>query len=152
MSIHVSLADNSVHSLSIEFIQLSRSFKDDETTHIHVSLPVFNKIKEFGEFYLDVQDKKEKKLFENPDQIWDKENSIQTWCDKFLIMSPSELIELTNESHKLNIKPLLDLCCYHTAQIIRDKTTTELRTLFNVSNDFSPEEERQLEKDTEWNN
>lgn len=152
MSIQVSLGDNSIHNLSVEFIYLSNIFKDDEIVHIHTSLEVFNKIKEFGDYYLSFINKKDKKIFENPDQIWDKENPIQIWCNNFLNISNSELIELINESYKLNIKPLLDLCCYHISQIIKDKPIIELRKLFNVENDFTKEEEETLKKETEWIN
>lgn len=149
MSIKVSLSDNSIHSLPVDFIHLSHSFKDDEVNHIHVSILIFNKIKDFGEYYLSLN-KKDRKMFEDPGQIWDKDNSIQTWCDEFLKMSHTDVIELMNESHKLNIKPLLDLCCYHISQLIKDKTTDEMRDMFHVVNDFSPEETEKLKKETEW--
>src|SRR4051812_41174599 len=107
MSISVSLGNNSVHSLSIEFMELTPSFKDDIVNHIHTNLDVFTKLKEFGDYYLSLG-KKEKKIFDNPEQIWEKENDTQIWCDIFIKnIAPNNLIELINITHSLNIKPLL---------------------------------------------
>lgn len=151
MSIKVSLEDNSVHSLVVEFIQLSSHFKCDSTAHIHTSEPVFNKIKEFGEYYLPLS-KKDRKIFDNPETIWEKENPTQEWCNNFLVIPNNILIELTNQSFKLNIKPLLDLCCYKIAQIINVSEISDLREKFGVENDFNQEETEQLERETEWIN
>lgn len=149
MSIKITLRDNSTQSLPIDFMQLSSSFKDDEVNHIHTTVEVFQKIKVFGEYYLNLN-KKERKIFENPDLIWDKESETQNWCNEFLQMPYTNLIELSNESHTLNIKPLLDLCCYQISQIIKNKSVEEMRDLFDVKSDFTPEEEMKLKKDTEW--
>jgi S-phase kinase-associated protein 1 len=34
--------------------------------------------------------------------------------------------------------------------MVKGKTVKELRTLFNIVNDFTPEEEERVAKETEW--
>jgi S-phase kinase-associated protein 1 len=50
----------------------------------------------------------------------------------------------------LDIKPLLDLTCKTVANMIKLKTPDELRKLFNIKSDFTPEQEEQLMKENEW--
>ena len=40
-----------------------------------------------------------------------------------------------------DIKGLLDLCCAKMASMIRDLTIPQFRVKFNITNDFTPEEE-----------
>ncbi|CAN0893154.1 SCF ubiquitin ligase complex protein SKP1a [Linum grandiflorum] len=44
----------------------------------------------------------------------------------------------------LNIKELLDLTCRKAAHMISEKTTEEMRKIFNIKNDFTPEEEANI--------
>ena len=50
----------------------------------------------------------------------------------------------------LNIKPLLDLTCKTVAGMIKGKTAEEIRKTFNIKNDFTPEEEMQILKESDW--
>jgi S-phase kinase-associated protein 1 len=44
----------------------------------------------------------------------------------------------------MDIKPLLDLTCLAVSVLIKGKQASELRAIFNISNDFTPEEEAQV--------
>ncbi|CAN0904303.1 SKP1-like protein 11 [Linum grandiflorum] len=50
----------------------------------------------------------------------------------------------------LNIKELLDLTCRKAAHMISEKTTEEMRKIFNIKNDFTPEEEANIRIDNRW--
>ena len=50
----------------------------------------------------------------------------------------------------LNIKNLLDLTCQTVADMIKGKTPEEIRTTFNIKNDFSPEEEEEVRRENQW--
>ena len=50
----------------------------------------------------------------------------------------------------LNIKSLLDLVCQTVADMIKNKSPQQIREIFNIKNDFSPEEEEAIRKDNEW--
>ena len=44
----------------------------------------------------------------------------------------------------MDIKPLLDLTCAKVASMIKGRTPEEIRKVFNIVNDFTPEEEAQV--------
>jgi S-phase kinase-associated protein 1 len=50
----------------------------------------------------------------------------------------------------LDIKPLLNLGCKTVANLIKGKSVEEIRTTFNIKNDFTPEEEETVKKENEW--
>ena len=50
----------------------------------------------------------------------------------------------------LNIKELLDLTCQTVADMIKNKTPEEIRRIFNIVNDFTPEEEEEVRKENQW--
>jgi S-phase kinase-associated protein 1 len=60
------------------------------------------------------------------------------------------LFKLILAANFLDIKSLLDLTCYHVAQMIKNKTPEEIRSHFNIKNDFTPQEEEQVRKENEW--
>ncbi|CAN0925024.1 SKP1-like protein 11 [Linum grandiflorum] len=49
-----------------------------------------------------------------------------------------------------NIKELLDLTCQKAAHTIFGKTTEEMRKIFNIKNDFTPEEEGNIRIENRW--
>jgi S-phase kinase-associated protein 1 len=77
---------------------------------------------------------------------------IQTWYTVFIDKEYSELEELVIAANYMEIMPLIDLCCAKIATLIKDKPTEEIRKIFNIKNDFTPEEEEQLKKDNTYIN
>lgn len=60
------------------------------------------------------------------------------------------LFQLILAANYLDIKNLMDVTCKTVANMIRGKTPDEIRTLFNINKDFSPEEEEQIRLENEW--
>ncbi|KAJ2086303.1 E3 ubiquitin ligase complex SCF subunit scon-3 [Coemansia sp. S142-1] len=60
------------------------------------------------------------------------------------------LFEILLAANYMDIKPLLELGCKTVANMIRNKTAQEIRTMFNIVDDFSPEEREQIKKENEW--
>ncbi|XP_057419964.1 SKP1-like protein 1A [Lotus japonicus] len=60
------------------------------------------------------------------------------------------LFDLILASNYLNIKSLLDLTCQAVADIIEKKSPEQVREIFNIKNDYTPEEEEQVRKENEW--
>ncbi|CAN0893111.1 SKP1-like protein 11 [Linum grandiflorum] len=50
----------------------------------------------------------------------------------------------------LNIKELLDLMCQKATHMISEKTTEEMHKIFNIKNDFTPEEEANIRIANRW--
>lgn len=60
------------------------------------------------------------------------------------------LFPLVVAANFLNCKPLLNVLCSEIANQIRGKTPQQLREHFNIKNDFTPEEQKQIEEDDRW--
>ncbi|KAG8888360.1 hypothetical protein FRB99_004124 [Tulasnella sp. 403] len=77
---------------------------------------------------------------------------ISEWDQKFLQVDQEMLFEIIRAANYLDIKPLLDVACKNVANMIKGKTPEEIRKLlsFNLVNDFTPEEEAQIRKESEW--
>jgi hypothetical protein len=54
------------------------------------------------------------------------------------------LCELASASFYLDIKPLVELCCKAIANCIKGKSPEQIRSTFNIVNDFTPAEEEQV--------
>lgn len=48
------------------------------------------------------------------------------------------------------VEDLLDSCCQKIASMIRGKSVEEIRKLFNIENDFTPEEEAEIREENSW--
>ncbi|KAF8996318.1 ubiquitin-protein ligase [Cyathus striatus] len=68
----------------------------------------------------------------------------------FAPMNRDMLFDVINAAYHLDIKLLLDASCLTVANRIRGMSTEQIREVFNVVNDFTPEEEEQLRKENEW--
>lgn len=59
-------------------------------------------------------------------------------------MGRRTLFHVILAANYLNIKDLFDLGCQTVADTITDKNTDEIRALFGIRNDFTPEEEEEI--------
>jgi len=60
------------------------------------------------------------------------------------------LIDVIMAANFLNIKDLLDLTCACVASMIKGKNPDQIRALFNIENDFTPEEEEKIKEENRW--
>lgn len=60
------------------------------------------------------------------------------------------LIQCIMGANFLNIRDLLDLTCASVATMIKGKSTEQIRELFNIVNDFTPEEEAKVREENKW--
>ena len=61
-----------------------------------------------------------------------------------------DLIDLVVASNFLDIEGLLNLGCAKVASLIKGKSVEEIRDLFGIENDFTPEEEAQIREENKW--
>lgn len=60
------------------------------------------------------------------------------------------LFEIILAANYLDVAKLLDLSCKAVAEMIKGKTPEEIRVIFNIKNDFSPEEEEEIKRENSW--
>jgi S-phase kinase-associated protein 1 len=78
------------------------------------------------------------------------EDVVCKWDIEFLKMGNKELTELISAANYLDIPGLLDLTCAKVATMIRGKKPCEVREMFNIENDFTPEEEKKIDEENKW--
>mmetsp|Transcript_9956 Transcript_9956/g.18854 ORF Transcript_9956/g.18854 Transcript_9956/m.18854 type:complete len:163 (-) Transcript_9956:2128-2616(-) len=72
------------------------------------------------------------------------------WDAKFVDLEQEVLFELILAANYMDIKSLLDLTCAKVATMIKGKTPEEIRETFNITNDFTPEEEARVREENKW--
>lgn len=79
-----------------------------------------------------------------------KSTEIEEWDQKFMQVDQEMLFEIILAANYLDIKALLDVGCKTVANMIKGKSPEEIRKTFNITNDFTPEEEEQIRRENEW--
>jgi len=122
---------------------------DDNTPEIplpNVKATVLKKVIEFCTHYsAEPMDEIEKPLKSSS-----MAQVVQRWYAEFVDVDQALLFELILAANFMDIKPLLDLTCATVASMIKGKTPEEIRRTFNITNDFSPEEEAQVREENKW--
>ncbi|EXC35315.1 SKP1-like protein 1A [Morus notabilis] len=78
------------------------------------------------------------------------DNDLKSWDAEFVKVDQATLFDLILAANYLNIKNLLDLTCQTVADMIKGKTPEEIRSTFNIKNDFTPEEEEEVRRENQW--
>ncbi|ORZ00835.1 E3 ubiquitin ligase complex SCF subunit sconC [Syncephalastrum racemosum] len=79
-----------------------------------------------------------------------RNTDIDEWDQKYMEVDQETLFDIILAANYLDIKPLLDVGCKTVANMIKGKSAEEIRRTFNITNDFTPEEEAQIKKENEW--
>ncbi|KAG0166932.1 suppressor of kinetochore protein mutant [Apophysomyces sp. BC1034] len=79
-----------------------------------------------------------------------RSTDIDEWDQKYMEVDQETLFDIILAANYLDIKPLLDVGCKTVANMIKGKSAEEIRRTFNITNDFTPEEEAQIKKENEW--
>lgn len=79
-----------------------------------------------------------------------RNTEIDEWDKKFMEVDQETLFDIILAANYLDIKPLLEVGCKTVANMIKGKSVEEIRKIFNITNDFTPEEEAQIKKENEW--
>mmetsp|Transcript_85171 Transcript_85171/g.127637 ORF Transcript_85171/g.127637 Transcript_85171/m.127637 type:complete len:172 (+) Transcript_85171:87-602(+) len=124
---------------------------DDANSPTEIPLPnvkaqVLRKVIEFCEHHLT----EPMTEIEKPLKSQNMGDVVQSWYSDFVNLEQVLLFELILAANYMDIKPLLDLTCATVASMIKGKTPDEIRSTFNITNDFSPEEEAQVREENKW--
>lgn len=136
--------------------QTVKNMIEDTGTEDMVPLPnvsgrILARVVEYCKFHVKASKTTTTKEKEDEEDRRRAEEDVGAWDAKFLDdVDQSTLFELILAANYLNIKSLLDLTCQRVAQMIKGKTTEEIRQLFNIKNDFTPEEEEEVRRENQW--
>mmetsp|Transcript_26909 Transcript_26909/g.48542 ORF Transcript_26909/g.48542 Transcript_26909/m.48542 type:complete len:167 (+) Transcript_26909:181-681(+) len=116
---------------------------DDEEDMVEIPLPnvkatVLAKVIEYCTHYKQVESMTSITTPLKSNRI---EEIVQEWYADFVNVDQTLLFELVTAANFMDIKALLDLTCLAVSVLIKGKSAEEIRRIFNISNDFSPEEE-----------
>ncbi|XP_074555556.1 SKP1-like protein 1B [Curcuma longa] len=90
------------------------------------------------------------KHVDDPAKSSDGDEELESWDAKFVNVDQATLFDLISAANYMDIKGLLDLLCQTVANMIKGKTTEEIRKTFNIKNDFTPEEEEEVRRENHW--
>lgn len=73
------------------------------------------------------------------------------WYDReFMRVDRATLYALVAAADYLKVQGLLDLTCKSVADMMRGKTPEQIREVFGIESDFTPEEEEQVRRENAW--
>ena len=122
--------------------------KEGEIPIPNIRVGILRKVLEYCDHYRSSQAKDipkplpHKNLQEAGVDIWD--------CEFIEMENMDDLIDLVVASNFLDIEGLLNLGCAKVASLIKGKSVEEIRDLFGIENDFTPEEEALIREENKW--
>ena len=119
---------------------------DAEVPLNNVKSNILKKIKEYLEHY----ENSEPKEIERPLPSSEFKDCVEEWDYNYINVELEMIFEIILGANYMDIKPLLELASAKVASLIKGKTTEEIRKLFNITNDFTPEEEQQIAEENKW--
>lgn len=127
---------------------------DDSNTDIiplpNVESKYFKEILKFLEILLTNELPKIQKPLIDSDMAKVLGENGKVYADYVSSYDTDTIFEIISASNYLDCKPLLNLMCAKVASEIKGKTPEEIRTKFNIENDFSPEEEAKIREENKW--
>jgi len=76
---------------------------------------------------------------------------VSEWDSKWILFGSDELLfKVLMAANYLDIRLLLNIGIKTIANMLKGKTTEEMRERFKIVNDFTPEEEEEIRKQIEW--
>lgn len=111
-----------------------------------VEYDILVKVIKYCEHYL--QEKMDE--IEKPLKSKEMKQVVSEWYANYIELDQQALFAVILAANLLEIQPLLDLSCAKVATMIKGKSPEEIRQTFNIVNDFTPEEEKQIREENKW--
>ncbi len=75
---------------------------------------------------------------------------VSEWDAKFMDLPQDEVLYSALAANYLDIPSYLDLVCTKIAAMIRDKEPEEVKSIFHIKGDLTPEQEEAVRKNNQW--
>ncbi len=122
-------------------------YPDDPEVPLHnVKSAILQRIISYLEYYRD----NEPREIEKPLPSNNFNDCVDAWDFQFIDLEIEVIFEIIFASNYMDIKPLLELASSKIASVIKGKSPEEIRRIFNIQNDFTPEEEAQIREENQW--
>eukprot|EP00919_Chromeraceae_sp_WS-2016_P022596 GHVR01053636.1.p1 GENE.GHVR01053636.1~~GHVR01053636.1.p1 ORF type:complete len:158 (+),score=32.94 GHVR01053636.1:25-498(+) len=139
--------DSDVACMSTLIKNMVEDTGTDETIPLpNVKTPILEKVLDYCKYHKDNPPEE----IQKPIKTSNIADVTCAWDSAFVSVDQDILFELILAANYLDIKPLLHLTCAKVATLIKGKTPEEIRQQFNIVNDFTPEEERQIREENKW--
>lgn len=122
--------------------------EDDKDVYLpNVKTSVLKKVIEYCHHYKNVE---EMTKIGTPLPSSKIEDVVQDWYVQFCRVSEKMLFQLVTAANFMDIKPLLDLSCFAVAVLLKGKTDSEIRQIFNMKDKPTAVESREIQLENEW--
>lgn len=133
-----------------KLVEAALSNKDDGEDN-EITVDVNGTILEKIINYLKFSKNNPLKEVEKPIKTNDLKELIGEEHAKFIDDLPTEeIFDIITKANYMDIQQLVDISCAKIATLIKDKSTEEIRTVLNIENDFTPEEEQTIKEENKW--
>lgn len=79
----------------------------------------------------------------------EEELMMKSFDDEFILVDNHMLYSLLTAADAMRIQGLMDLACQRLADMIKGKTSEQMRQTLGITNDFTPEEEEEFRREDE---
>jgi len=140
-------ADNEVFEVERGVATMSQMVKNclDDTAEEDQRIPLLNveaktlaKVIEYCRYHHQLKSKSQ------------QDNEVERWDSQFIQVDQSTLFHIILAANYLDIHDLIELACKTVAEMIRGKKPEQIRAEFNITNDFTPEEEDAVKRENQW--
>ncbi|XP_055337679.1 S-phase kinase-associated protein 1-like [Paramacrobiotus metropolitanus] len=112
--------------------------------------PILEKVIVWAEYHKDESPTTWNFENEEAEELFRLKYEVAPWDKEYIKVDQGTIFEIMLAAHYLDIKGLIMLCCKTIAEMLKGKGVEEIRRQFNIKNDFDPEEEEALRKETDW--
>ncbi|KAL9268462.1 SKP1-like protein [Drosera capensis] len=126
---------------------LEEDFSEGEIPLPNVTAKILAKVIEYCKKHVEFSGEKDEYAFYKDNE---KEKEIKEWDKNFMDVDQDILFDIILAANYLNIKGLLDLSCSTVADMMRGKKPEEIRAIFNIKNDYTPQEEEEVRQENRW--
>ena len=130
---------------SIYIKNVIEDFPDDEVQLTNVNGQILDKVIEYLNHYENEEPKQIKEPLEG-----EFKDCVDEWDCKFIDIELDLIFEIILAANYMNIESLLKLGCARVAAHCSGKKTEELRKMFNIENDFTPDELKEIEEESKY--